>query len=182
MQPVAVYVLAAWWVVWITPFIVKGKGQLGRKAAAVDPRSLWGMLFEVLGIAIAWIYFPAARGPVRIGIAFLLATLSTALGWWAVRHLGSHLRFQAGVYPDHELIRSGPYALVRHPMYSSLLLMVLATGLVMSTWPVMLLSCAVFLTGTEIRVRTEDRVLRERFGEEFEEYRRRVPAYLPPVR
>ena len=58
----------------------------------------------------------------------------------------------------------------------------LGTGLLIATLPLMLLGLAIFVCGTEIRVRVEDALLSARFGKEFEDYRRRVPAYLPGVR
>ena len=103
-------------------------------------------------------------------------------GWLSVRHLGKQLRILAGLYADHELIRTGPYAIVRHPVYASLFLMTLATGLLFARWPLLLLSIALYIAGTEIRIRAEEGLLRARFGEEFEEYRRQVPAYLPFLR
>ena len=86
------------------------------------------------------------------------------------------------VKEDHALVRTGPYALVRHPIYASLLAMLAATLLAFTRgwWPV--LALVLYIAGTEIRVHTEDRLLHSRFGREFELYRSRVPAYLPFVR
>jgi protein-S-isoprenylcysteine O-methyltransferase Ste14 len=112
----------------------------------------------------------------------VLAPIATVFGWLAVRHLGKQLRILAGLYADHELIRTGPYAIVRHPVYASLFLMMLATGLLFARWPLLLLSIVLYIAGTEIRIHAEEGLLRERFGEEFEEYRRQVPAYLPFLR
>jgi protein-S-isoprenylcysteine O-methyltransferase Ste14 len=60
--------------------------------------------------------------------------------------------------------------------------MMLSTGLLFARWPLLLLSVALYIAGTEIRIQAEEGLLRARFGEEFEEYRRRVPAYLPFLR
>ena len=72
--------------------------------------------------------------------------------------------------------------MVRHPIYASLLAILLGTLLVLTPWPWILVSLALFLAGTEIRVRAEDGLLASRFGEEFHRYRSRFPAYLPFVR
>ena len=112
----------------------------------------------------------------------LVAPFAPLLAWGAVRHLGRQFRVQAGLYRDHELVRTGPYAVVRHPIYASLLAILLGTLLVLTPWPWIPISLALFLVGTEIRVRAEDGLLASRFGEEFRRYRTRVPAYLPFVR
>jgi protein-S-isoprenylcysteine O-methyltransferase Ste14 len=63
-----------------------------------------------------------------------------------------------------------------------MLAMFLAAGSVMSTWQLWLPGLVLMIAGTEIRVRVEDRLLASRFGEEFEAYKKRVPAYIPFVR
>jgi hypothetical protein len=80
---------------------------------------------------------------------------------------------------DHELITQGPYSLVRNPIYLGMFGMLLATGLAVGRLPVLLAAIVVFLIGIEIRIRTEENLLREAFGEKFDEYARRVPALIP---
>jgi len=60
-----------------------------------------------------------------------------------------------------------------------MLLVICAIGVVLTPWPLLIGAIVLFLLGTEIRVRTEERLLGERFGEEFRSYKRSVPAYLP---
>ena len=120
-------------------------------------------------------------GVVRMIASIVGAAASTALVWWAMRHLGKQWRIQAGLYPDHQLVSTGPYRIVRHPIYASMFAMILATGLLMTPWPRFLAAIAVFIVGNEIRIRTEDRLLSERFGQEFVEYRQRVAAWIPYV-
>jgi protein-S-isoprenylcysteine O-methyltransferase Ste14 len=60
--------------------------------------------------------------------------------------------------------------------------MVLATGLAWTWWPMFIAGMIVFMTGTEIRVRAEERLLAARFQESFTAYRSRVPAYIPFIR
>jgi protein-S-isoprenylcysteine O-methyltransferase Ste14 len=59
--------------------------------------------------------------------------------------------------------------------------MLLATGLAVSYWFSLLAAIVVFFVGTIIRVRSEEKLLREQFGSEFEAYAERVPAMLPGV-
>jgi protein-S-isoprenylcysteine O-methyltransferase Ste14 len=59
--------------------------------------------------------------------------------------------------------------------------MLLANGLIVTQWIPLLGACVLFVAGTYIRIRSEERLLREAFGSEFEAYARRVPAFIPGV-
>ena len=72
--------------------------------------------------------------------------------------------------------------MLRHPIYASLLGMLMGTGMVVSWWPILILAVVIFLVGTEIRVRAEDQLLSSRFGEVFEQYQASVSAYIPFIR
>jgi len=181
---VAAIELVAMWVVWLYPFLRKRFTDPKRESTVVAHSGNWGLALESLGISFAWFWMPNTTlpGPARMIASMVLAPVAAVSGWLAVRHLGKQLRIMAGLYADHELIRTGPYAIVRHPVYASLFMMMLATGLLFARWPMLLLSIALYIAGTEIRIHAEEGLLRARFGEEFEEYRRKVPAYLPFLR
>ena len=102
------------------------------------------------------------------------------LAWTSTRALGRFWRLEAGLDADHKLVRSGPYRVIRHPVYTSMFCMLLGTGLLLAT-PLLLLLPSILLMaiGTEIRVRIEDKLLASQFGDEFLDYQRRVPAYIP---
>jgi len=176
--------LVAMWVLWLYPFMRKRLTGPKRQSNVMAHSGNWGLALETAGISFAWFRWPHTPAPdlARTIASMVLAPVAALFGWLAVRHLGKQLRILAGLYADHELIRTGPYAIVRHPVYASLFMMMLATGLLFARWPLLLLSIALYIAGTEIRIHAEEGLLRARFGEEFEEYRRRVPAYLPFLR
>ena len=68
---------------------------------------------------------------------------------------------------------------MRHPIYSGMLGMLLATGLAVSHWAALPGALIIFFIGTTIRVRSEEKLLREAFGEQFETYARTVRAIVP---
>jgi protein-S-isoprenylcysteine O-methyltransferase Ste14 len=105
-----------------------------------------------------------------------LGTFRAAL---ADRALGRQWRIDAGLSADHELITSGPYRFVRHPIYTSMLGVLLGTGLLSTPWWLLLPSLLLFVIGTEIRVRIEDNLLASQFGDRFTEYQKRIPANIP---
>jgi protein-S-isoprenylcysteine O-methyltransferase Ste14 len=100
----------------------------------------------------------------------------------AVRALGRQWRMDAGLNRDHQLVRTGVYRVVRHPIYASMLCVLVGVGVLVATPPLFIAALIVFLIGTEIRVHVEERLLSARFGSEFDDFKRHVPAYLPPVR
>ena len=177
--------LAVCWVVWWYPFIFRAPHRQNRASVAQPGPTGFGLLLEVIAFAIAFMFrLPSAEDPglPRILSSMLLGPVAPVLGWTAVTHLGRQFRITAGLYHDHQLVHSGPYALVRHPIYASLLAILASTLLLLTRWPWALVSLAFFIAGTEVRVRTEDGLLSSRFGAQFQEYRRRVPAYIPWVR
>ena len=177
--------LAICWLAWWYPFVFRAPHVQKRPSiTAIGPTRI-GLALETAAICLAFLVrLPAGSHPgtARLVASMAVAPLAPILGFGSVRHLGRQFRIHAGLYHDHELVRSGPYAIVRHPIYASLLAMLLSTLLALTPWQWMPVSLAIFIAGTEIRVRTEDGLLAGRFGEAFAEYRRRVPAYLPFVR
>jgi protein-S-isoprenylcysteine O-methyltransferase Ste14 len=114
-------------------------------------------------------------------IAIATAIGSVLLIMTAVKTLGKEWSITARMVQDHTLATKGPYAHVRHPIYTGMLGMLVSTGLAISHWMVLAAAIVVFAIGTLIRVRIEERLLRETFGPRFEEYARRVPAVIPGI-
>ena len=115
-------------------------------------------------------------------LALLTVTIAVASVWLvlaAVRTLGKQWALAARLVQDHKLVTAGPYGFLRHPIYTGMLGMLIATGLAFSIWQVLLVALALFGVGTAIRVRSEEKLLRAAFGAEFDEYASRVPAVLP---
>jgi protein-S-isoprenylcysteine O-methyltransferase Ste14 len=180
---IAGYVLlAAGWLIWFLPFPLTGWSS--KTPDRRDQRARWGLALECLAYAVLWEGEFWTRIPSiwRILCAIVFLTLAAILSWTATRALGSQLRFDAALTPDHQLVRSGAYRVVRHPIYTSMLCLLLGTGFIVASIPLLLAALVIFICGTEIRVRVEDGLLSSRFGAEFREYQRGVSAYVPFVR
>ena len=181
-MPIYVYViLAAGWALWFAAFPRKWNQ---RAVSRSDRRSHWGLLLQVIAYVLIWQGYFWFRNPAlwRTVLSTVLFVLAALLSWTATNALGVHLRFEAAVSDGHELIRTGPYAIVRHPIYASMLAVLLATGTLLTPWRLFAVALVVFLIGTEIRVQTEDKLLASHFGDEFWDYRKSVSAYIPLVR
>ena len=170
------------WVVWLLAFLKPRKQASQQKEVAKAPQSRWGLLLVMLAFACLWAYVRPVgfhKSTFALVSSMILGPLSVVLAWWATRHLGKQWRFQAAVSEGHQLIQTGPYRWVRHPIYTSMLGMLLATGAAWTWLPMLLAALSFFIVGTGIRVRAEDRLLASHFGEEFTAYRSRVRAYIP---
>ena len=104
-----------------------------------------------------------------------------ALCIWARRALGEYWSDKVALKVDHQLIRSGPYARLRHPIYSGVLLAVAGTALAIGEWRGAV-AFAVMGINYFVKAKREDRILVSRFGEDFMEYKRRAGFLLPKWR
>jgi len=70
---------------------------------------------------------------------------------------------------------------VRNPIYLGMFGLMVATGLAYTTWWALLAAVILFLSGNRIRIRSEEKLLRETFGVQFDEYASRVRAFFPAI-
>jgi len=110
----------------------------------------------------------------------VVAALGLALTVWARMHLGANWSGTVTVKQDHELVRSGPYAWVRHPIYTGLLLMLAGTALALGEWRGVLALLIAFAALWR-KLKLEERWMRETFGTAYDDYRRSVKALLPGI-
>ncbi|MGD1211740.1 MAG: isoprenylcysteine carboxylmethyltransferase family protein [Candidatus Acidiferrales bacterium] len=187
LAELAYFVVLAGWLGFVV-ILVLGKRGSAPGAAKRDVKSALGMLLQGASYAICFGFFrtyfspflpmPKAAEEVLTGVTVVLVIVSVWLCWAAARTLGKQWALVARVIEGHELITAGPYAIVRNPIYLSMLGMYLASALAVSRWRALLGGLIVFLAGTAIRIRTEEKLLRETFRAQFDDYARRVPALL----
>jgi protein-S-isoprenylcysteine O-methyltransferase Ste14 len=117
---------------------------------------------------------------VVIAIGLLIQIASVALAISARHHLGRNWSGEVRIASEHELIRSGPYRFVRHPIYSAILGMYVGTMLVSGEIHAPIALVIVTLAYWR-KIRLEERVLHERFGAEFDAYCRDTSALIPMI-
>jgi protein-S-isoprenylcysteine O-methyltransferase Ste14 len=176
------------WFVFAGAFIFRKKPPAAPEKKR-DKAATYGIALEGIGYAIVWtfrrpMFTPIVSSGILFEICIGLLTMGLAIGsvWMvlaAVRTLGKQWAFAARLVEGHKLITAGPYSIVRNPIYTGMFGMMIATGLSVSYWWTLPPAIVVFWIGTMLRVRVEEKLLREAFGNEFEEYARRVPALLP---
>ena len=160
----------------------------GDSGARRNNMSRVGIALQGLGIGLA------GFGPVRMSlpplspqaliqslVMILLATGASGLFAASARALGANWSIVARTRSDHQLVRNGPYAVVRHPIYLGLLLFLLSLAVALGHFAQLIVAIPVFLAGTAIRTRIEDRLLETKFGDEFRDYARTTPALIPKI-
>ena len=112
------------------------------------------------------------------GFAVTLAGVLIAI--WARFVLGRNWSATITIKHDHEIVRRGPYAFVRHPIYSGTTLAMLGTAIYFGTFRG-LLAVALTFAGWWLKSRMEERFMLEQFGPQYREYQREVKALIPFV-
>jgi protein-S-isoprenylcysteine O-methyltransferase Ste14 len=156
-----------------------------------DRASDYGLALQGLGYLVVWVvtrelFTPIVPNSRYVSLGFAVLAMSVAVGSvviiiFAINTLGREWSVKARLIEGHKLVTHGPYHWVRHPIYTGMLGMLIATGLAISRWPALLIGIAVFMCGTLVRIKSEERLLRGAFGPDFDNYSRRVSAILPGI-
>jgi protein-S-isoprenylcysteine O-methyltransferase Ste14 len=119
---------------------------------------------------------------VEVGAAgWLLTVLGMLFSIWARVSLGRNWSGRVVLKHGQELVSTGPYALVRHPIYTGLLVALAGSALYDGRWRA-LLGLASFAIGFWLKARSEEHLLEREFGEDYRSYRARTPMLIPRLR
>jgi protein-S-isoprenylcysteine O-methyltransferase len=157
-----------------------------RSEGARDPSYVWMLVSSFAGVGLA---FVAANAHDRLpGPRLLPAIAGLALMWtgfvlraWAVRTLGRFFRVEVIVDTDQTLVDTGPYAHLRHPSYTGLLVFYLGLGIGLDSYLSVASAVLPPLAATVNRIGHEERVLRRELGEPYRAYSRRTARLIPGV-
>lgn len=165
--------------------------QVGRVTGQMGPylRSPWFHLVTsalFFGVCfLGWIPLPLAVSPQDHDWALLIGSLlyfpGMGLALWGRLALGKNYFVSTGLgaqlFANQQLVTRGPFAVVRHPMYSGLILAALGSLLMYHTWPTLLFVC--FSPAFLYRARREEAALAVEFGAQWQEYCEQVPGWIP---
>jgi protein-S-isoprenylcysteine O-methyltransferase Ste14 len=179
--------LAVLWLAWLAYWVFAA-----RDLKPVQRREPWpsrlltvaliipaALLMAVRGRFLPWLgarFLPDTMIVYLLGLLLVMAGLGFAV--WARVHLGRNWSGTVTVKENHELVRSGPYAIVRHPIYTGLLLAMLGTAIVVGEWRGLLSFCFLSLAFL-LKLRREERFMAESFPDTYPSYCARVPALVP---
>ena len=145
------------------------------------------MLIEVIGFTMLFNhdfdlgplgrhFLPRTTPAASIGIALTWVGIGTAI--WARYHLGQFWSGRITLKEGHQLIRSGPYSRLRHPIYTGLDLAAIGTALVLDRWRCVA-GVVVIMIGFVIKAKREEALLAGQFGDAFQEHRKHTGFLLP---
>lgn len=179
--------LAALWVIWAASWLAAAIWSSRAEKSAGFGDELWYRLVLIAGGVIFAI--PSHRpGQIRlwplvnlpaVWACIAAAAIGFAFTWWARIHLGDLWSGRVTKKTDHRIVDTGPYRIVRHPIYTGLLLAVSATMVAKGTLTG-LVGALIIIIGIWMKARLEERFLRQELGpEQYDAYRQRVPMLVP---
>jgi protein-S-isoprenylcysteine O-methyltransferase Ste14 len=185
--------LDALWNVWLVWLVTWWAAAAWSSRAAKRPaigRELWYRLLTIAGSALI---FSTARSRGRYDVMFwqaqgaagwllvAVAIAGFAFTWWARLHLGRLWSSSVTRKADHHVVETGPYAIVRHPIYTGLLFAIAAT-VGMRASLATLAAAFLIVSGIYVKARLEEEFLRaELGGDAYDAYARRVPMLIPRI-
>lgn len=125
--------------------------------------------YAQVGLLPDWTYY--------LGLA--LAILANAAYFWGHQSLGRYFSSMVVVYEGHQLVESGPYKFVRHPMYASVMLVSVGIGLMAQSWVALAYVVVVSAIVVAYRIRFEEEALISELGDRYISYSRRVKRLIP---
>jgi protein-S-isoprenylcysteine O-methyltransferase Ste14 len=114
-----------------------------------------------------------------LAAGWIISLAAFAIRRQAIAALGKFWSLHVEIRAEHQFVQSGPFRWVRHPAYFSMILELLGGGLVLQSWWSLALAYVWFFPVLSRRVRLEEEALIAKFGPAYEEYRAKVPAFLP---
>lgn len=112
-------------------------------------------------------------------LGIFVALTCPLLSFWLFRNIGSNISETVLTKQDHQLVTSGPYKHIRHPLYTTGILLILSLGTISGNWILILLASLTFLIFRFIVIPKEEQKLVERFGEQYVSYRNYTGALFP---
>ncbi|HET9915278.1 MAG TPA: protein-S-isoprenylcysteine O-methyltransferase [Anaerolineales bacterium] len=162
------------------------QGRMSEQRITSQERTLLGLLFlgmflvPLIYAATSWLDFANYRLPTWAGWLGVLLLIGALLVFWrAHADLGVNWSPSLEIREKHELVTRGIYSVIRHPMYASQWLWVIAQPLLLQNWIAGFLNLLVFSSFYFLRVKTEEQMMMETFGDQYRVYREKVGGVLP---
>lgn len=178
---------------WSAIFVLWAIASLSAKRTTESAPSAWKARLALWAVVFSWWlvlrqgYWPAflatrfvPEGMPAAYVGLALTCLGLGFALWARFSIGNNWDGMVVLKEDHKLVRTGPYSIVRHPIYSGFMLATLGTAIAQGEIG-RLLAVPVIVIAWGYKARVEEAFLTQRFGEQYDQYRREVKALIPEV-
>jgi protein-S-isoprenylcysteine O-methyltransferase Ste14 len=181
--------IAVMWIAWVGYWVIAARDvkpvrrqeSLGSRLAFAVPIAIGAGMLASGQVPVRWLddrFLPPSAAVYWSGTLLVAAGLVFMV--WARRTLGRNWSGRVTLKENHELIRGGPYRLVRHPIYTGLLLALLGTAIAFAQWRDVIALGLITLAVLR-KMRVEERFMAESFPADYARYRAEVPALIPFV-
>ncbi len=176
------------WIVFEIFLVVRDRLQ-GKGKARNDRGTLYYNFIAIaVGMTVASVlegnskfFFPSRWSDTVFWIGLCIMLLGLGLRIWAVVTLGASFRTTVETHKDQQVVRSGPYRLVRHPSYTGLILMCFGFGIALQNWLSLAFAVILPLIALLYRIQIEEAVLASSLGSEYKKYQSETKKIVPWV-
>ncbi len=186
--PAGPIILFAGLVLFLLLLVFAGKREPGESGSRRSARSILGIAVQMVGFVLVGAgpidisLAPSSPAAVeQVGIVVLLIAFTCGVFAASKRALGRNWSLVARTRSDHELVTWGPFAYVRHPIYSALFAWLLAMAVAFGHYLGLILGIPLYWIGTTLRILEEEKLLRAQFGPAYDAYAARVKRFLPGI-
>ena len=187
MDPAYVNLIPALWLAWLVYWLIAGRDVKRTQRHESAASRVSHILPLIVGTILLWSrrlpvgllgdkIFPPSTTLYLAGVGLVAAGLAFSV--WARVHLGRNWSGTVTLKQDHELVRSGPYRYVRHPIYTGLLLAFVGCAVARDEWRG-ILAVAIIYAAFWRKLKIEERWMVEQFGNAYRRYSTEVPALIP---
>jgi protein-S-isoprenylcysteine O-methyltransferase Ste14 len=165
-----------------------GANRSGGASAKTSSLSRWGVFIQALAffatgfgavvIALPWTSPEALLAGSVVGALMLLSVLLFAA---AAGAMGANWSIVARMREGHELVTGGVFARLRHPIYTAMAAFLVAMAIAFGHLAGLIVALPLFVIGTGIRVREEEKLLHAEFGPAYDDYAARVKRFVPGI-
>lgn len=177
------------WVCWIAFWVISAR-RSERTTVRDNAPGFWAYRIAIVGAGVL-LLMPRWEGQfvhafflepnsLLIAIGTAMTVIGLLFSVWARLHLGERWTGRVALHDNHELIQTGPYGLVRHPIYTGTLFAYLGSALALGEWRC-LVGLGLLVVALLFKLRREERMMSERFPDAYGAYRNKVAALIPLV-
>jgi len=166
--------------IWVN---LRDKGKLDNSRDKKTKRLVIACIIFAIFIGNIFSNIPFLLMPLSNSLRFIFGTLivwsGLLLRFWSIRVLGEYFRTTVMIQKDHQVVKAGPYRLIRHPSYAAGLIIIIGISLAMGSWIGLLLMFLLVAIAYQKRIAVEESELLKSLGKEYLDYMKSTKRLIP---